>query len=737
MFYKKIISVVIILFLILHPISLYAEDTATSEAQLEISPTISEIQTTDSDSIDASEASASATIEDQPLNTADESAISSSESAQLSQSTENSNNADINNTIHSESSTGENQTENNIISEIDTGDASASADVINVTNTNVVGSDIHQDVDNITEDHTGDINLTDKPPCSDTSEAGQNDFKNQNTADNSQITNDYKKTLYETIYNSNKAKIINNISLIAVTGDNNSNDIINSINTGDANVQLNIFNMANTNLIGNCGYFGVVNIYGNQTGDIILPYELGYLGAESSEPISQNNLINSGDSFYTTNSTSKNSEESIINQNNAAVQTSVETNANTGGNSASGVSQIQTGTALSNIRMADTTNTNIIGDRWALVLVNYYGDWNGGIENWSGNTETGPHSVLLWVRLPSQNSPQTYSQNEIQNTGDSNFAESSTGTNSKQSVENANDATVQNNIKLVADTGNNSAEGRLSTIKTGNASVTLNEATVANTNIIGKNWFFSIINIFGNFIGNIVFPRPDLAIRTSAEKSEAAPGDEVTYTIFFSNVGSYKAENTKITNTFPSNATLLSYSVGGAVSGNTINWNIGTLNAGQSGSVMVRIKVAEKEGSVTNSASISTSTDEPKKENNSDSVTTQIKRIGGSLVSSVSQSDIIIITPTAVYQPSISYYQQIKPVTKVDVASLFDKSDNHSENKQTNVLGAYEGPQKGTDFWDVMLVLLSAIGILIVPLLYLFTKQINFYVMKRSLFKNF
>jgi uncharacterized repeat protein (TIGR01451 family) len=330
-----------------------------------------------------------------------------------------------------------------------------------------------------------------------------------------------------------------------------------------------------------------------------------------------------------------------------------------------------------------------------------------------------------------------YSQSNLENTGDSVSEESSTSTNSEKSVENSNDATVENNIKLVADTGNNSAEGRLSTIKTGNASVTLNEATVANTNIIGKNWFFSIINIFGNFIGNIVFPRPDLAIHTSADKSEAAPGDEVSYTIAFSNGGSYKAENTKITNTFPSNATLLSYSAGGAVSGNTISWNMGTLNAGQSGSVMVTIKVAEIEGSITNSASISTSTDEPKKENNSDSVTTQIKRIGGSLVSSVSQSDIIIITPTAVYQPSISYYQQIKPVTKVDVASLFDKSDNHSENKQTNVLGAYEGPQKGTDFWDVMLVLLSAIGILIVPLLYLFTKQINFYVMKRSLFKNF
>lgn len=448
--YKKIISVILSVLIILHPFTLHAEDEEWLSEQIQ--------ESDEADPDESETATESAEINTEPENTEEPVEPTSSDSATLDQQTQNTNTADVNNNLEAESSTGDNHTENNIISEIDTGEASISADVITLANNNEVGHDIHQDIVNVTADHTGDIDLSEKPPCRDMSEATTSDFI---------AIKEDRENIYERIYNSNKAKIINNITLFAVTGDNSSQDIVNTIETGDADITLNVFNMVNTNLVGNCGYFGVINIYGDQTGDIILPDELAYLGFNN-------------DSFSST---------SISNENDATIENNIEIDANTGGNTATGYSQIETGTSASTIQLADRANTNIVGDRWALVLVNYYGTWDGEVEGWNGSTQSAPHSVLLWMRIPAEKEPEL-------------------DTSSDNSIENNNDAVVENNIRLVADTGNNSAEGRLSTIKTGNASVTVNEATVANTNIIGNNWFFAIINIFGNFIGNLVFSRP-------------------------------------------------------------------------------------------------------------------------------------------------------------------------------------------------------------------------------------
>lgn len=708
MSYKKIISVILSLLILFHPFVLYADDLATSSARIRkhkvnTSPK-EEVTNTPAQIESPQEASDEATLSE--TNTATESASmtqndnnlseNASASAAIEEQSNNTNTADININIEAESSTGDNHTENNIISEINTGDAEVTADSITLANNNIEGQDIQQEVVNVSEDHVGDINLANTESCQDMSEAAQNDFTGSdvNSADNSKNNSEYKKKLYERIYNENKAKIINNITLIAKTGDNTSKDIINTIETGDADVTLHVFNMVNTNLIGNCGYFGVINIYGDQTGDIVLPYELGYLNADS---LAEN----------------KSQEGSSDLQNGASIKNNIETEANTGENSATGYSQIQSGASVSNIRLADTANTNIIGDRWALVLVTYYGDWDGGIENWDGNIESKPHSVLMWVRLPSANPAERISGNENQNTGDSLSQENMTETASDTEVQNKNDASVENNIRLAADTGNNSADGRVSTIKTGNASVTLNEATVANTNIIGNNWFFAIINIFGNFVGNIVFPRPDISVTKTADKSDASEGEDIVYTIAFTNKGKYKAENVYLTDILPSNAEAKSYSSGGSFANNTITWKIGTLEPGQSGNVSVILHTVKTSSDVVNTASISTTTNEPIKTNNNSSAVTHIHE------KEVAQT---VLANTTINQPR--YYSN-SPVTASEINSLFVNKYRFGQPSDVHILSLPEYAQRspGNNFCKINVAVCSGGGISISALIYWYIKK--------------
>ncbi|KKP56263.1 MAG: hypothetical protein UR48_C0037G0001, partial [Microgenomates group bacterium GW2011_GWD1_33_9] len=76
-----------------------------------------------------------------------------------------------------------------------------------------------------------------------------------------------------------------------------------------------------------------------------------------------------------------------------------------------------------------------------------------------------------------------------------------------------NDAIIVNNMDLFADSGNNDTNkntGGDSIITTGDANVVANLLTFANNNLAG-NVVYAVVNIFGNLIGDIIFPEGSFA----------------------------------------------------------------------------------------------------------------------------------------------------------------------------------------------------------------------------------
>lgn len=99
---------------------------------------------------------------------------------------------------------------------------------------------------------------------------------------------------------------------------------------------------------------------------------------------------------------------------------------------------------------------------------------------------------------------------------------------------------------------------------------------------------------------------PDLNISKSANPSSGSivkPGDEIVYTLAYSNSGTGEATNVFIVDPLPANTSFVSASDGGSLVGGAVRWNsIGTLAAGASGSVTLKVKV---KSSATNGTTIS------------------------------------------------------------------------------------------------------------------------------------
>lgn len=90
-----------------------------------------------------------------------------------------------------------------------------------------------------------------------------------------------------------------------------------------------------------------------------------------------------------------------------------------------------------------------------------------------------------------------------------------------------NDAAIENELSLLADSGNNTANrntGGDSTIDTGDANVTANVLNFANNNIAG-NVIYAVVNIYGDLVGNIIMPEEQLATCCGGNVSASNSGN--------------------------------------------------------------------------------------------------------------------------------------------------------------------------------------------------------------------
>jgi len=540
----------------------------------------------------------------------------------------NENQAEIKNDLVAEGITGENTVEGED-SKIETGNAVAEADVVNVVNTNLVGSDFWQAIINLFEDSQENIDLTQIE--------GIENFdpelisvlaQNFNTgSDSTNLSLALLLSLFA-VYNENTATLTNNVDLLAASGQNQIVGEDGQIETGNAEAYLNLFNMVNTNLIGSDWFFGVINLFSQLKGDIILPYELQFLCEDNQgfSPYSTVSATNAETGDGSENQALAETEVSleISNFNEADLTNNVSVSANSGENEIIGDGEIQTGNAAATANLLNLVNTNIFGSNWLLLVINNFGDWVGNLSGWWGNTLTIGKTTFAWIRLPGGeevNLGEVTASND--NTGEGSVNDATAQQLNSVTIENTNIATVSNNLSVVADSGNNSIEGESASIQTGNATAKANLFNFINTNIIGNHWFFGVINIFDQFMGDIIFPRPDLIVNKGASQATLKPGEQVAFSINYQNSGRLWAKDVVVTDILPSGFIFLSASDGGIYQNGQVVWQLGQVNAGQAGSLGVVVQISPEiaqNGELVNVAQINTSTAEPNQDNNHASV---------------------------------------------------------------------------------------------------------------------
>lgn len=78
-------------------------------------------------------------------------------------------------------------------------------------------------------------------------------------------------------------------------------------------------------------------------------------------------------------------------------------------------------------------------------------------------------------------------------------------------IDNTSEATVNNLAAATATTGNNTlADAKNASLATGNAAAQADIVNIVNTNLVGNTWLLAVINVFGNWVGNLIVPGSDL-----------------------------------------------------------------------------------------------------------------------------------------------------------------------------------------------------------------------------------
>ncbi len=254
------------------------------------------------------------------------------------------------------------------------------------------------------------------------------------------------------------------------TGGGNSDGNVGATNveTGDANNIANVGSVANTNTAVAGGSGGSINVLNDQNG--------------------QESANNSSAKIVT--------DTNLDQTNSAKVINSLAQNSTTGENSASrnvGDSTITTGDANTTGTVVTSVNTNVAGMMVSEfnILDDHVGDI---ILDFGANCVSGCSGANTNIANTNNGSASTNSATLDSNSGEVVFQN--------------NDASVENNLVLESNTGENRTDRNTagdSSIETGDANVSANVITFANNNIIGD-VIYAAVNIFGNLVGDIIFP---------------------------------------------------------------------------------------------------------------------------------------------------------------------------------------------------------------------------------------
>jgi uncharacterized repeat protein (TIGR01451 family) len=199
-------------------------------------------------------------------------------------------------------------------------------------------------------------------------------------------------------------------------------------------------------------------------------FDLSYFFGNNSQPSTGCSLSGCSDGGTMT----------VQNTNDATVTNTVIARANTGGNTASssdsGDANISTGDAYASANVFNLVNSNFINSNYLLVALNNFGDLSGDI------TLPGADFFEQLLSMGSGALPRS------------------------TTIDNNNTATLNSTSSAQADTGNNTASTTGSgsaDIATGNAVSGATTVNQVNTNLVGGTTVYLLINIIGNWTGNV------------------------------------------------------------------------------------------------------------------------------------------------------------------------------------------------------------------------------------------
>jgi hypothetical protein len=478
--------------------------------------------------------------------------------------------------------------ESTVIEEVDpsptiiSGDAVAMANILNMVNTNFINSNGVILFSNFFDYIRGSLDLRN---------ASSSIFDGLCLTDNCSGNN-------TSINISNQSAINNFLLLQALTGGNSveNNTSTSTINSGDAYAGLNLVNIANTNFVDSEYLLLTMNAFKGVDGDIVFP-----------------SLSNFFDSL-------RSSSGSLQITNNAEVENNISTESATGGNEVEQGS-IATGNADSSSNVFNQLNTTLVGGANVSILFRVHGDWAGEV--------FGAPDNLGWTQSPDGNIYlfDTHSTSSPQASSD-------------YDISGSNSALIKNNVTVIALTGDNKITGPgTGIISTGNAIAGANIVNIANSNIIGRNWIMAIVNIFGDFKGNIAFGRPDLWVGGQVSAPQDIYKDTVLeYKFTVINNGDSPATKIKLTDNYGAgNLEIVdsSFQFEKDENGNLV-WNIGSLQPGKATEITYKAKVTtDSNTDVQNIVNVSARETDNNPSDNTDTlgVTTKIKptvRLGGS-----------------------------------------------------------------------------------------------------------
>ncbi len=409
---------------------------------------------------------------------------------------------------------GDNLAQGNTTAKIHTGDAVAAFNIANVVNSNVINSDGFIYLANRILEDGESLNLTDTffPDVA----------LEEAMSDTCSLLSCTSEDVIYNVSQMNHATITNSALVEAETGYNDADGGLGvEIVTGDAYAAANVLNVVNSNIIDSNYRLLTYNAIGDLDGDLVLP--TGELfDTFFSRPNGTNQVERPEDVHVNAD-----------NLNDADVDNQLEAYAQTGNNDSTTDfdSSIVTGEGESESNVLNKINENTYGGDSLYLLIRIHGYWNGEVVGLpEGLTwDWTPDGIIIY-NVDAEIAPSAFLGYD-QDSYTANFT-------------NNNTVALENNITLNAVSGENDIDGLVGSIRTGDAFASANVMNIANTNVIGTNWTMAIVNILGDFEGNISFAPTDIALAGTVTPADPlGPGGVLTYAYTVTNHSNSTATN--------------------------------------------------------------------------------------------------------------------------------------------------------------------------------------------------